>query len=161
MYAEGSYRVAEGVYAVIAFIILIPFFSTSLQFTNGFVEILLATVIAILAFLLSFTFKMIVGLISFWTTDIGGLYQVTDIVIITLAGYIMPIMLMPDWIQNIALTLPFSYMIYFPIAAFSSQLTALQELRVIVIQLCWIIGLSFIYKQMWKAGVKNFTAVGQ
>lgn len=160
-YSEATYRITEGAYGIIAFLVLIPFFVSSIDLTTNFLQLILAVIIAGLAFLLSFSYKMVLGMISFWTTDIGGLFQVSDIVIITLAGYILPIAMMPQPISTIATIFPFSYMIYYPIAAFSNQLTLITELKVILIQIVWIIIFNFIYRKMWNMGIKKFSAVGQ
>lgn len=159
-FGEMTYRVLEGSYGIVTFIILSYFFSSTIVLTTNIAQIGIAILIMVCGYFIAFTYKMILGMIAFWTTDISGVFQVSDIVLITVGGFIMPISLMPEWIAHVAKILPFSYMIYYPIAAFSNQLSLVQEFQVLGIQLIWIVILGFLYRKVWSAGIKKFSGVG-
>jgi ABC-2 type transport system permease protein len=113
------------------------------------------------AYLLSFTMKMILGSIAFWVIDIRGVFQVFDMITWIFAGYVVPLNIFPQPLQQIAYALPFSYIIYFPITAFQGKLNSLQLVGIIAMQLIWIALLFGLYQFMWRKGVRKFTGVGQ
>lgn len=117
--------------------------------------------LATLALVMSFIFKMIIGILAFWLTDINGLYLFLDITILIFAGFIMPIGLYPPLMERIAYLLPFSYMIYFPVLALMGKLNGVETFRVLGIQLFWIAALWTVYTQLWRAGIKKYSGVGQ
>jgi ABC-2 type transport system permease protein len=73
----------------------------------------------------------------------------------------MPLAFLPDWLERIASMLPFAYMIYFPVIAFEGKLTLIELLQILGVQCVWIGVFFFVYKALWRAGLKKYTAVGQ
>ncbi len=159
--SELGWRMTQGFFGVLVFIIFFVLFNRFVSFPNTLIGIISTTLIVALAFLISFTFKMIVGISAFWFVDFWGLQQIVEVVIIILAGFIMPIEFFPDWLRSISLSTPFPYMIYYPILSFQSKLSNPQILNVILIQLIWLAVLGVAYKWLWGKGVKKFTGVGQ
>lgn len=159
--SEIGWRIMQGFFGVMIFSIFYLFFQRFVVLPNSLLEILFSALIIMLAILISFTFKMIVGITAFWFIDFWGLQQIIEVIIVILAGFVMPIELFPDWLENISKATPFPYMIYYPIISLQSKLTNPQLINVILIQLGWIIGLAAIYRWLWVRGVKRFTGVGQ
>ncbi len=158
---ESSFRLLRGFYSITAIILISVFMNVLITVTHQPEIFFMSIVVAILAYILSFTFKITIALIAFWITDIWGIFEIIDVAIIVLAGNIMPLEFFPIWLKNIAMTLPFSYMTYFPIIAFQGKLEISQILQVIFIQLIWIGSLIVIYKILWTNGIKKFTGIGQ
>ena len=94
-------------------------------------------------------------------TDISGLFQTIDVFMVIFAGIIMPLSFYPPMLQKIAYLLPFAYYYYIPVTVMQSNLLLSAQINIILMQLFWLILAIFIYKKMWHAGVKKFTAVGQ
>jgi ABC-2 type transport system permease protein len=84
-----------------------------------------------------------------------------EAVILVFAGMLMPLEFLPPAIRQIAFSLPFSYIIYFPLVAFQGKLTAMESVRTIGIQVVWIVILLGIYQLLWKKGIRLFTGLGQ
>lgn len=160
-YEEIPYRVLQGFYGIIAIIILFIFFGRLVSFTLTPPILILSIVIAILAYFIAFTFKMIVGLLAFWFIEIGGLFNMIEVIIVVFAGFILPISLMSETLKNLANILPFSYIVYFPIYSFLGKFKEPQLLGIILTQFLWLIILLAVYKIMWNKGIKKFTGVGQ
>lgn len=158
---EIPWRLIQGIYGLLILFLVSLFFKIIIPFSQSPDIILLSIIIAVLAYFLSFTFKMIIGILAFWIIDIMGLYQLIEIAILIFAGFLMPIELFPSQISAIAHILPFSYMIYFPIVAFQGKLGLFELIKVIEVQFIWIIILSLVYKLMWGKGIKRFSGVGQ
>lgn len=157
---ETPYRIVQGGYGIIAVLIFVYFFGEFFTFSSNPITIFLAIVISLLAFMLSFTFKMVLGLLAFWLTDTRGLYEITTAVIIVFAGFLLPITLLPWGLSTVAQVLPFAYMIYYPIISFQEELTYLQMVHVVLYQLLWIFIFGITYRFVWKKGVKKISGVG-
>lgn len=158
--SELPWRLIQGFFGVVSLMI----FLFVGRMPGGFLsleQVLLALTVAVFGYFILFTFKMLVLLSALWLTDIGGLQQFVEMVIIVFGGFIMPIHFFPQWVSRIAYVLPFPYMLYAPVIAFQGKLVGWESLKVIGVQLIWLMLLILIYKQVWKHGIKKYSAVGQ
>ena len=160
-FEELPYRLLQGSFGLISLILLVGVFNLPLLLNLDIQKVLLSICIAILAYILSFTFKCIFAFLAFWVIDIGGMEQLLDIVILLLGGIIVPISFLPLFLQNIAQILPFSYMIYYPIIAFMGQLSIPELFSILKIQILWLVVFWFCYQYLWRNGLKAYTGVGQ
>lgn len=160
-YEDLPYRILLLTYGTMVLGILFLFFGKFLNFTSNPALLLGATVITMLAYFLSFISKTNLGMIAFWTTDIGGFLGLYSMVNLTFGGNIMPISLFPDWLARFTYLLPFPYMIYFPVIAFQGRLAVQEIYMVIFTQVLWIAILTVVYKLLWSRGIRKFSAVGQ
>lgn len=161
LFEETPWRILEGSYGIIALLLFIFFFKNLFVIASNPIILLFSLIIVILAYILSFTFKMIIGLLAFWLTDVGGFYQLTEAIILLCSGLLMPLSLLPDTIAQISYVLPFAYMIYFPIISLQGTQNIGQLMHIIVTQLAWIAIMAYLYSLLWKKGVKKFTGIGQ
>lgn len=161
LFEEAPYRILQGGYGIITLIIFYFCFGGFISLSKDLPTICLAVIIAILAAFISHTFKHIIGLLAFWITDIHGLYEVLEVVHIVFAGAVMPLALLPSFVRVIANVLPFAYIIYYPTVAFIGRLSYSELIRVVGIQCLWLGFMIFIYRRVWNAGIKKFTALGQ
>jgi ABC-2 type transport system permease protein len=160
-FEELPWRIIQAFFGVIIFISFWVFFGSFVTLAHTASAILFAVCIAFCGYMISFLFKMIVGISALWLTDYSGLQQLVDAVILVFAGMLMPLEFFPFVIRQVAFSLPFSYMIYFPILAFQGKLTVSDSLRTIGIQLVWVVILAVIYQLLWKRGIRLFTGLGQ
>src|SRR3989344_7417300 len=100
-YEEIPYRVLQGFYGIIAVTILILFFGKFVSINLTPFSLILSIIIALLAFFISYTFKMVVGILAFWFTEVGGLFDMVEVIIVVFGGFILPISLMPDFLKNL------------------------------------------------------------
>jgi ABC-2 type transport system permease protein len=100
------------------------------------------------------------GMLCFWTTRgaaIFDLYMVTELL---LSGRLVPLPLMPDWVQEIARFLPFQWAFFFPIESLVGDLSNEELARGLLAQLLWIlIGLA-IFRVAWRYAIRRYSAVG-
>jgi len=158
---EFAWRILQGIFALIVFLTLSFLFNNFTVFSLSLQTFILAVTIIALGYFLSFTFKMLLGLSAFWVTDFWGIQQLCEVVILALAGFLMPIDLFPPLMQKIALATPFPYMVYYPLVAFQGKLSIFELLKVISVQAIWLAALLLVYKWMWRSGIKKFTGIGQ
>jgi ABC-2 type transport system permease protein len=158
---EVSYRLLQGIVSLFFLGCLLFFFPNLFSFSKSLDVLLLSCLIVLGAFFLTFIFKMAVGLAAFWMIETRGLFESVNVLIVLFSGVLMPLAFLPDWLERIASMLPFVYMIYFPVIAFEGKLTLIELLQILGVQCVWIGVFFFVYKALWRAGLKKYTAVGQ
>ena len=100
-----------------------------------------------------------VGLVTFWTTRVGPIFELYIAVELLLSGRLVPMALMPDWVQAIANVLPFQWTFGFPIEALVGNLSTEQLLRGLAMQLLWIVIGSVIVRVVWRFAIRRYSAV--
>ncbi|MBA3723435.1 MAG: ABC-2 family transporter protein [Candidatus Levybacteria bacterium] len=158
---EIPYRFIQVTWGLLTLSVILIFYSDIVQFTNSW-QILFLTILSLfLAFLLSFTIKMIAGILAFWFVEIRGVFEILEVTILIFGGILMPLTLYPEMLERVAYALPFAYVIYFPVIALQGQLPLIELTRMMGVQLLWIGIVGFIYIQLWRAGLRKYSAIGQ
>jgi ABC-2 type transport system permease protein len=112
------------------------------------------------AYLIRTMFQESLGMLCFWTTRgaaIFDLYMMTELL---LSGRLVPLPLMPDWVQDIARFLPFQWAFFFPIESLVGDLSNEELLRGLGAQLLWILVGLAIFRLAWKYAIRRYSAVG-
>jgi ABC-2 type transport system permease protein len=112
------------------------------------------------AYLIRTMFQESLGMLCFWTTRgaaIFDLYLATELL---LSGRLVPMPLMPDWVQELARFLPFQYAFYFPINSLIGDLSGPELLRGLGAQLLWILIGFGIFRVAWRFAIRHYSAVG-
>ena len=100
------------------------------------------------------------GMITFWTTRVGALFQLYITLELLLSGRLVPLTLMPDWVQTLAWFLPFQWTFYFPIQALVGEYSDAELLRGLGMQILWTaIGIG-IFSLAWRYAIRRYSAVG-
>ncbi len=99
-----------------------------------------------------------VGLITFWTTRVGPIFQLYIAVELLLSGRLVPMALMPDWVQSIGNVLPFQWTFGFPIEALVGNLSTAQLLGGLAMQLLWVVIGSVLVRVVWHFAVRRYSA---
>jgi len=158
---EIPYRLLQGAYGIIALFLVSLFFKNLLRLNLSFTTVLAGLMICFLAFFTSYTYKVCLGLLAFWLTEIRGITQFLEITAIILGGLVMPVAFLPPALKSLAYFLPFPYMIYFPVIIFQQGLAGVDFVRVIIGQLIWLLIFIVLYRIQWSRGIKSFTAAGR
>jgi ABC-2 type transport system permease protein len=115
---------------------------------------------AALAFVLRFLIEWTLALAAFWTTRVSALNQTYYVALLFLSGQVAPLSLFPGFVQAIGMALPFRWMIAFPVELVLGNLTPTQTLIGFGAQMAWIgVGLVLV-RIAWRAGVRQYSAVG-
>lgn len=158
---EIAYRVIQGAFGFIILFVFMQIFPKLFVFTDSVVIIFLSILAIVLALLLIFIVKTIVGITAFWITESRGVFEAFDVILTLFAGYLMPVVFLPQQLQYFIYLSPFPYMIYFPVIALEGKLQKLELIQIIGVQILWITFFYILYKKMWKEGIKKYTGVGQ
>jgi ABC-2 type transport system permease protein len=112
------------------------------------------------AYVLRSMFLWLLGLVTFWTTRVGPVFDIFFTAELLLSGRLVPMSLMPDWAQQLAGVLPFQWTFGFPIEALIGRLPAEQLLGGLAMQLLWIAIGATLVGLCWRFAVRRFSAVG-
>ncbi len=100
------------------------------------------------------------GLMCFWTTRVGALFQLYIALELLLSGRLVPLTLFPEWVQTVAWFLPFRWTFYFPIQTLVGDLTNAELLGGLAMQVFWtVVGIG-VFSLVWRHAIKRYTAVG-
>ncbi len=113
-----------------------------------------------LAFVMRFTLEWTLALAAFWTTRINAINQTYDVILIFLSGFFAPLAVMPQAVQTLASILPFRWMLAFPIELLLGRLTVQETVLGFAMQLFWLLAALTLLSVVWRAGVKQYSAVG-
>lgn len=111
-------------------------------------------------FVIRFNVLWLLGLISFWTTKAQALIDVIIAMELLLSGRLVPMAVMPEWVQVVSSWLPFKWTFQFPIEVFIGQLSTEEIWAGLAMQGVWIgltgLGIAIV----WRHAIAKFTAVG-
>jgi len=99
------------------------------------------------------------GLITFWTTRVGPVFQLYIAAELLLSGRLVPMALMPEWVQGIANVLPFQWTFGFPIEALVGNLSTGELLSGLAMQLLWIVIGAILVRIVWHFAIRRYSAV--
>jgi ABC-2 type transport system permease protein len=112
------------------------------------------------AYLIRTMLLSLLGMITFWTTRVSAIFELYFAIELLLSGRLVPLSLMPDWVQSLATVLPFRYAFGFPIEALVGNLPTDQLLLGLGMQALWI-GLGVAAVNFgWRFAIRQFTSVG-
>lgn len=159
-FQELPWRLIQGGFGLIT-LMFVGVFISRLQVVSDIYSVFLVFAIAVSAYMLCFIYKMIVGIIAFWTIDYTGLQNIQIILYMLLSGLMIPLHLLPEGIRGFALIQPIAYTLYYPVRAVQGVFTYSQLWQVLATQWFWIFLLYVLYRVIWRRGLRVFTAVGQ
>ncbi len=157
---ELPYRLLQGTMGIGVFLMMWLALGNLLNVDVSTGNLVRSLIIALLAFGISFLLKMVLGLSALWTTDFTGLAQLLEVTFLLFGGFIVPLSLFPTWLERLAYSLPFPYIVYFPVVSFQGRLTTVDFYRVLWAQLLWAVVLFLLSMILWRRGVQKFTGVG-
>ena len=89
----------------------------------------------------------------------GGGFSLYLMLELLLSGRLVPMTLMPDWVQTLAWFLPFQWTFYFPIQTLVGDYSNAELLGGLGMQVFWILAGIGIFSFFWRRAVKHYTAV--
>lgn len=145
--------------ALILFLILKP----NIFLQTDFLIIILFIVSTVIAVTLFFYILFLVNLVTFWMPENGWAAQFLFVVILTefLSGGAFPIDVLPQALQHILYSLPFPYLLFFPLQVYLGKISGLAITRGILTGGIWVIALAFLTRTVWPRGLKRYSAEGR
>jgi ABC-2 type transport system permease protein len=123
-------------------------------------DLALAVPAMLLAAALRFLFVYALVLTAFWTQRAQAIAYMGGLLVFLLGGEAAPIPLLPEEYRAWAAALPFRAMIGFPAEVAAGLARGPELLTGYAWQLVWLAVLGLVAAQVWRAGVRRYTAVG-
>ena len=124
------------------------------------VEIVVFAVAVWGAYVIRSLFQWLIGLVTFFTTRVAALFEIYIVAELMLSGRLVPMSLMPSWVQTVADFAPFQWTFGFPIEALVGDLGTRTLLLGLATQVLWIAIGAGLLALVWRAAVRRYAAVG-
>lgn len=111
-------------------------------------------------YVIRFNLLWVLGLVSFWTTRAQALIQVVVAMELLLSGRLVPMAVMPLWVQRLSDWMPFKWTFQFPIEVLIGRVDAAQVWMGLGMQLVWVTLTITGIRLVWHRALRKFTAVG-
>lgn len=121
---------------------------------------LLLVMMLIVAYFINLFLAILIGLISFWTTEVSGINFSVKVFIKLMSGSYFPINLLPIVFMKVSFFFPFVYTIFVPVQLYLGKISFMEGLRGLAIEIAWLFVLYGIIKLVWKFGLKKYESVG-
>ena len=122
--------------------------------------LLLAVPAVVLAAVLRYVWQYALAVLAFWTTRVDAVNQLYFTLDAFLAGRIAPLALLPGWLGVLAAWSPFRGMGSFPVELALGRVAPADILPGFALQVVWLVVGIAVFRLVWAAGVKQYSAVG-
>lgn len=109
------------------------------------------------ALLVALLITTLVSMVAFWTTESSGIFVIYRFVQQFLAGSLVPLWFMPDWMRLLAQWMPFQATTYAPLAVYVGQAGAV---RTIAVQALWCVVLIGAVRVVWARALERVVVQG-
>jgi ABC-2 type transport system permease protein len=120
--------------------------------------LLLSGISTFLSFLIQFLIQSIVACLCFWTEKASSIERLLFIPTLFLSGLLAPVASFPDYVKSWIYLTPFPYLIDFPANLLSGNAKNISA--GLIMQIFWILLFYPVFRKVWLAGTKKYTAMG-
>jgi len=131
-----------------------------LRFPTDLATWLAFLVSALLGFTVMFFFNWFLACLTFYTTEIWGLGVLIDGMTFFLSGALVPLVMMPEWVRTIVLSIPFAQALAVPVGLLTGITPLTDAPRVWLIQILWIVGMWTVSTLFFRVAVRKITVQG-
>ncbi len=107
-----------------------------------------------------FFFDWVMACVTFYTTETWGLGILLYGFGRFASGELIPLVMMPLWLQGVLHFLPFSQYVYVPLSLLSGIAPLSQAPRLWLVQLAWIAGLALFSQLFFRIAIRKVTVQG-
>ncbi|MGL5864184.1 MAG: ABC transporter permease, partial [Phycicoccus sp.] len=130
-----------------------------LDYRLGPVEVLLTVLAAALGWVVSIVMGSTVALLGFWSTQTTNIWMLVWGVGSFASGWVAPLELMPGWLRDVAVVLPFRSTLGFPAELMAGRLDGAETAVGFGVGLAWTFAFALLYLLGWRRGVRRYQAV--
>jgi ABC-2 type transport system permease protein len=112
------------------------------------------------AWIITYFIMALIGTLSFFIESSASVFEVWLACFMLLSGYLVPLELFPGWVKDLAMVLPFRYMLGFPVEVLIGALGPHEIVHGLATQWSYCVGSCLLALVMWRAGVRRFAAFG-
>jgi ABC-2 type transport system permease protein len=112
------------------------------------------------SWMLSFAWRFLVNLATFWTVEGRGVGGLAFGLSWFLSGFLMPLRLFPDWFVRLCHLTPFPSMVNTVVEVYLGVLSGPEMIRALGMQVLWIVVLVAACHLVFRAGVRRLVIQG-
>jgi ABC-2 type transport system permease protein len=112
------------------------------------------------AWLLTFLVQAMIGTLGLWLESAASLFEAWLGISSILSGYLIPLDLFPPAIRDIALVLPFRFLLSFPVELMLGRVDRSHALILLAAQWGYVAVALLGTKALWRSGLRRFAAYG-
>jgi len=155
-----AYKLTDLTAAVLEVAAIVWFFKIPLIFQKNLVLVAATAISVILAIILNFYLGYLVSLAAFWTPQAWGPRFLFDLLLSFSAGAFFPLDVFGPKIAAAFSTLPFYYLLFFPVNVYLGRIEPISIFTGLVITLVWIGILITITQFVWQRGLRVYEGGG-
>ncbi len=114
----------------------------------------------LLGWLLSFCWRFMVNLASFWTPNAQGIARTAFLLGYFFSGFLMPLRFFPDWFVKICYLTPYPHMVNTMVETYLGVLQGQALVQAILMQAAWIAALIGLNQILLRAGFRKLVIQG-
>jgi ABC-2 type transport system permease protein len=107
-----------------------------------------------------FMFDWMFACLAFYVTEVWGMSVVRFGLGSFFGGALIPLAMMPVWLQNLARLMPFAQALSVPVGFLSGITPASEAPRAWLIQVIWLVVLTFASRRVFEVAVRKVTVQG-
>lgn len=123
-------------------------------------QLALAVPAVLLAAILRYIIMYALANVAFWTTRVEAVNQLFFTLDAFLSGRIAPLALLPGWFGTAAVYTPFRAMGAFPVELALGRVPPDQIAAGFALQVVWLAVAVILFRVVWAAGIRQYSAVG-
>jgi ABC-2 type transport system permease protein len=113
-----------------------------------------------LAACITFSLDVIEGSLAFWIDDVSGLARARSLLVMVLAGQLVPLALMPEWARGFIDAQPFRFILSFPLEIVVGELPPGKIVSGLALQAMYTVLFVVTARAIWSRGKRSYAAVG-
>jgi ABC-2 type transport system permease protein len=152
-------------YKAVSLVILVPIwivigliFKPNFQ-TSGW-QVIVGVISLLIAAVMNYVWGYNVSLIAFWTHKTEGIGELYFGGSLLFGGRFSPLEVLPPSLMIAASFLPFKWITWFPTTVLTGRATPAEAAIGFLWQIGWLIVGIVVFRIVWRAAVKNYSAVG-
>lgn len=157
---SGAYRAVYLVVTLIPLVFIFLWFNRFIALPTNPLTWFIFPVSLIMATAISFFISYTLALAAFWLSEVTTLFFIVFSFEYFLSGKVLPLDIMPAWLQETLKWLPFTYEIFFPVQVFMEKVTGPALWEGLAIQAGWVFLTYLGAALVWRAGIKRYQAAG-
>jgi ABC-2 type transport system permease protein len=112
------------------------------------------------AWLLTFLVMSIIGTLGLWFESATSLFEAWLGISAILSGYLIPLDLFPAAVREVALVLPFRFLLSFPVELVLGRVDRWHALALLVAQWGYVAAALLATRLVWRSGLRRYAAYG-
>ena len=128
--------------------------------TTDLVHVLAFCAVVVAAFLVRALYFWLISLCTVWTVRGLALANIVTVLELLLSGRMVPMSMLPEWLQDVAAVLPFRWVFAFPVEVLIGRVERVGIWQGFLAQCVWVCVLAAGVALVWRAAVRWHSAVG-